>query len=98
MIVVNMASLTGTGTEDLTGPVVALGQYGRDTALIACDVGTSVTSVVVEGRINSTWQWQTLTSFSSTDASEVPILPEMRATITDANGLVKVSAVIVDGL
>ena len=81
-------------TEDLTGAVHHLGQYGRPTLPIQVHVETGVTSVVIEGRADSTCAWLTLKTFNAAGTDTVATMPEMRAVITNANGLIKIVAVI----
>lgn len=83
-----LASLTGTGSEDLNGNVFGIGQYGVETVLIQVAVGTSVTSIAYQGRISSSYSWHTIyTTATDGDTAEIAAMPEMRAVITNANGL-----------
>ena len=83
------------GFRGIEGNAFALGQYGKATALIQVDVETSVTSVTIEGRESSTSGWYPVTTFVGTDVSEVPVMPEMRAVITDADGLITVTSTFI---
>ena len=89
-----LVSLTGTGTEDLDGAVFNIGQFGIDTLLVQVRIQTAGT-VLVQGRVDSTYTWYSLfTTSTDGDSAEVAVYPEMRATITNANGLVKVAGVV----
>lgn len=87
-----MATITGSGTQDITGAIIPLSEFGKDTVVIQTEVGTSVGSIVIEGRLTPDNTWYTVYSVTTATMAEIPTLPEMRAVITNANGLCSATA------
>ena len=46
-------------------------------------LGGGTATVALQGRINSTFAWKTLNSFTQDDALEIVVFPEMRGTVED---------------
>lgn len=65
------------GSPKAVNTGVVRGMYGLVQVKI-----TGVATVDIEGRINSSFPWKTITSFTGSDASEIVLFPEMRANVS----------------
>lgn len=59
-----------------------------DTGVLQVSIETSGT-VTVEGRLSAVYPWASIHSVTASGAAEVPLLPQMRATLTGGSGAIR---------
>lgn len=83
--------LLSTSAASATGSTFRLRGAGGlthlDTGVLQVDIGVSGT-VVLQGRLSSAFTWADIHSVTSPSTAEVPLMPEMRVTLTGGSGAI----------